>query len=137
MFNASYWGHGYATEALRAFMPLFFEHYSGCRPADHQAGASRDDASSNGDSGSGHATNGGGSNGCSNKTERLAPRYDYAEAHTDPDLVSSQNVLTKVGFRLHERKERDFENPVLGIRDTLVYRMYRSDVRGASAVKTA
>jgi hypothetical protein len=57
---------------------------------------------------------------------RLAPRYDYAEAHTDTELASSQNVLEKVGFKLHEKREDDFDNPVLGLRSTYVYRMYRS-----------
>ncbi|KAL5115423.1 hypothetical protein ACEQ8H_006643 [Pleosporales sp. CAS-2024a] len=90
MFNASYWGKGYATEALRAFIPLFFEHFSG----------GEDDL------------------------------YNYAEAHTDTELVSSQNVLLKAGFKLHERREKDFENPVLGTRDTLVYRIERSDIVG-------
>lgn len=88
MFNSSYWGHGYATEALRAFIPLFFEHFSG---GDNEL-------------------------------------YDYAEALTDTELVSSQNVLLKAGFKLHDRREKDFENPVLGTRDTLVYRMERHDV---------
>ena len=93
MFNASYWGKGYATEALRAFMPLFFDYYSG------------------------------------GETER----YEYAEALTDTELVSSQNVLLKAGFKLRERRERDFDNPVLGWRDTLVYRMDRADAaRGKS-----
>jgi RimJ/RimL family protein N-acetyltransferase len=90
MFNTSYWGKGYATEALRAFVPLFFEHFSG----------------------------------------REDDLLDYAEALTDPELVSSQNVLLKAGFKLHEKREKDFENPVLGIRDTLVYRMERPDVVG-------
>lgn len=85
MLNADYWGKGYATEALRAFMPLFFEHFSGGK----------------------------------------YDRYEYAEAHTDPELESSQNVLSKVGFTLYEKREMDFENPVLGWRDTLVYRMTR------------
>jgi RimJ/RimL family protein N-acetyltransferase len=88
MLNHKYWGKGYATEALRAFMPLFFDYYSG------------------GEQG----------------------RFEFAEAHTDPELVTSQKVLEKVGFRLIERKEKDFENPVLGLRDTLVYAMYRVDV---------
>ncbi|KAF1840266.1 acyl-CoA N-acyltransferase [Cucurbitaria berberidis CBS 394.84] len=89
MFNTSYWGQGYATEALRAFMPLFFQHFSG---GEHEM-------------------------------------FEYAEAHTDEELVSSQNVLSKVGFKLHETREKDFENPVLGWRDTLVYRMYRPEVQ--------
>ena len=79
MFNHKYWGKGYATEALRAFMPLFFDHYSG-----HEGQI----------------------------------RFEYAEAHTDPELIASQNVLQKVGFKLIEVKEKDFENPVLGLRDT-------------------
>lgn len=85
MFNRHYWGKGYATEALRGFLRLFFEHFSGGQHS----------------------------------------RFEYAEAHTDPELVASQNVLEKVGFRLHESREKDFENPVLGLRDTLVYRIYR------------
>ncbi|KAF1963375.1 acyl-CoA N-acyltransferase [Byssothecium circinans] len=92
MFNDNYWGKGYATEALRAFMPLFFEYYSGGQQG----------------------------------------RFEYAEAHTDPELVASQNVLEKAGFKLHEKRERDFENPILGWRDTLVYRMYRQDATSAS-----
>jgi RimJ/RimL family protein N-acetyltransferase len=92
MFNASYWGQGYATEALRAFVPLFFEHFSGC---EHE-------------------------------------QYKYAEALTDTELVSSQNVLLKVGFKLHERREKDFDNPVLGIRDTLVYRIERPETGGTA-----
>ncbi|KAF2878153.1 acyl-CoA N-acyltransferase [Massariosphaeria phaeospora] len=95
MFNHAYWGRGYATEALRAFMPLFFAHYAG-----------------------------GGSE---------QPRYEYAEAHTDPELVASQNVLAKAGFRLYERREKDFENLVLGWRDTLVYRLGRPDADGVAA----
>ncbi|OAL43870.1 acyl-CoA N-acyltransferase [Pyrenochaeta sp. DS3sAY3a] len=87
MFNADHWGKGYATEALRAFMPLFFKHYSG------------------------------------NDYER----FEYAEAHTDTELIASQNVLTKTGFVLFEKREKDFENPILGWRDTLIYRMYRPD----------
>jgi RimJ/RimL family protein N-acetyltransferase len=86
MFNRSYWGHGYGTEALRAFLPMFFAHY--CR--------------------------------------REHEHYDYAVALTDTELVSSQNVLTKAGFTLRERREKDFENPVLGLRDTLVYRIERT-----------
>lgn len=79
MLNADYWGRGYATEAMKAFMTLFWEHND----------------------------------------------YEYAEAQTDPELESSQNVLRKVGFELSEKREKDFENPILGWRDTLVFRMDR------------
>ncbi|KAF2195376.1 acyl-CoA N-acyltransferase [Zopfia rhizophila CBS 207.26] len=87
MLNHNYWGKGYATEALQAFMPLFFEHYSG----------------------------------------GVHERFEYAEAHTDPELVASQNVLQKVGFKLFEVREKDFENPILGLRDSWIYRMARPD----------
>ena len=85
MFNADYWGKGYATEALQAFMPLFFKHFSGSE----------------------------------------AEHYDYAQALTDTELIASHNVLQKAGFRLIEKREKDFENPVLGLRDTLIYQMER------------
>ena len=91
MFNSNYWGKGYATEALRAFIPMFFEHFSG---AEHE-------------------------------------RFEYALALTDTELIASQKVLTKVGFKLHERREKDFENPTLGWRSTLFYRLYRSDLTQA------
>jgi RimJ/RimL family protein N-acetyltransferase len=92
MLNTEYWGKGYATEGLKAFLPLFFEHFSG------------------GEQG----------------------RFEYAEAHTDPELVSSQNVLLKAGCEFFELREKDFENPILGWRDTLVYRVKRPDSRGRS-----
>jgi RimJ/RimL family protein N-acetyltransferase len=95
MFNATYWGQGYATEALRAFLPMFFEYFSG------------------------------GEHG----------RFDYAEALTDTELFSSQNVLMKAGFELSEKRVKDFENPVLGWRDTFVYRMYRQDIKDTVAQK--
>jgi RimJ/RimL family protein N-acetyltransferase len=94
MLNADYWGKGYATEALRAFMVLFFDHFAG---GEHD-------------------------------------RYDYAEAHTDPELESSQNVLSKVGFKLYEKREKDFENPILGWRDTLVFRMARPSDQNAALI---
>ncbi|CAN9189759.1 unnamed protein product [Alternaria alternata] len=120
MFNASYWGHGYATEALRAFMPLFFEHYSGRDLANYMPEV-LGRAAHNGNTKDEHVE--GDDRIIRN---RLAPRYDYAEAHTDTELASSQNVLEKVGFKLHEKRENDFDNPVLGLRSTYIYRMYRT-----------
>ena len=29
MIHTDFWGQGYASEALQAFIPVFFEHYSG------------------------------------------------------------------------------------------------------------
>ncbi|KAI1527231.1 gnat family protein [Pyrenophora tritici-repentis] len=125
MFNTSYWGYGYATEALRGFMPLFFEHYSGRNIADFAGRHYGEDMK-------GAGTNNRATENGNTAEGPLAPRYDYAEAHTDTELVSSQNVLTKVGFKLHEKRDKDFENPVLGLRDSLVYRMYRPTGEGGS-----
>jgi RimJ/RimL family protein N-acetyltransferase len=94
MLNADYWGKGYATEALRAFMSLFFDHFDG----------------------------------------QNAERFEYAEALTDPELLSSQNVLSKVGFKFQELKHKDFENPILGWRDTMVFRMSRTDFKSGGSV---
>lgn len=82
MLHNSAWGKGYATEALLAFLPLFFAHFD---------------------------------------------EFEYAEAHTDDDHVGSHNVLQKAGFTVFERREKDFENPVLGWTSTIVWRMYRGD----------
>jgi RimJ/RimL family protein N-acetyltransferase len=119
MFNASYWGKGYATEALRAFMPLFFEHYNGRRLANYEPA----DFGSEDTSDSSRSEE----SGCTSIEDGMAPKYGYAEAHTDTELVTSHNVLKKVGFKLHEKREKDFENPVLGVRDTFIFRMYRPD----------
>ena len=54
-------------------------------------------------------------------------RFDYAEAHTDAELVASQNVLRKAGFKLVEVRIKDFDNPLLGLRDSWIYRMPRPE----------
>jgi RimJ/RimL family protein N-acetyltransferase len=87
MLNTNYWGKGFATEALQAFLPLFFAHYSG------------------GEQG----------------------RFEFAEARTDSELVSSQRVLLKCGFVFERLFEKDFENRTLGIRDTMLFRKYRPE----------
>ncbi|KAF2850226.1 acyl-CoA N-acyltransferase [Plenodomus tracheiphilus IPT5] len=104
MFHPSYWGHGYATEALIAFLPLFFAHYapSAALSIVHEHAATQD--------------------------EPATPAFDYAEAHTDTEHPTSHNVLRKAGFSVFETREKDFENPVLGWRDTVVWRVYRRDV---------
>jgi hypothetical protein len=131
IFNSSYWGYGYATEALRAFMPLFFEHYSGQEVANYDVTNLGDTANgniSNGAVGKGIEDNREGKGGISGG-DRMAPRFEYAEAHTDTELLASQNVLTKIGFKLYEKREKDFENPLLGWRDSMIYRIYRPDAK--------
>ena len=51
--------------------------------------------------------------------------YDYIEALTDSDNIASQKVLEKCGFTFCETCSQNFEHPVLGLRDTAVYRIAR------------
>jgi RimJ/RimL family protein N-acetyltransferase len=83
MIHTDFWGKGYASEALQAFMPVFFEHYSD------------------------------------------KERYDFAEAHVDPEHIPSRKVLEKAGFMLLEVRKQDFQSPTLGMRDTCIYRLER------------
>jgi RimJ/RimL family protein N-acetyltransferase len=87
MFKSEFWGKGYATEALRGFLPLFFDHYPG----------------------GGETYN------------------EFAQANTDSELIKSQNVLTKTGFVLYEKRIKNFQSPTLGWRDIWVYRKYRTE----------
>jgi len=52
-----------------------------------------------------------------------SPNYILAE--TDQDNLASQNVLLKCGFEFVERLAGAFDSPVLGVRDTMVYRLWR------------
>lgn len=54
--------------------------------------------------------------------------YDYIQAETDADNIASHRVLVKAGFELIETLEGGFESPMLGVRDTLVYRIARPGV---------
>ncbi|KAI6855687.1 hypothetical protein D0864_13388 [Hortaea werneckii] len=51
--------------------------------------------------------------------------YDYIEALTDSENIASQKVLQKCGFTFCETCSQNFEHPVLGLRDTAVYRIAR------------
>ncbi|RMX74686.1 hypothetical protein D0869_12348 [Hortaea werneckii] len=51
--------------------------------------------------------------------------FDYIEALTDSENIASQKVLEKCGFTFCETCSQNFEHPVLGIRDTAVYRIAR------------
>jgi hypothetical protein len=53
------------------------------------------------------------------------PPINYIQAETDQDNPASQNVLLKCGFEFIERLVGAFDSPVLGVRDTVVYRIAR------------
>ena len=92
--HTAHTGKGYATEALRAFIPALFEHMSSM-------------SSSN------------------PSTNPPLPAVNYIQAETDQDNHASQNVLRKCGFEFIERLVGAFDSPVLGVRDTVVYRIAR------------
>ncbi|KZF21425.1 hypothetical protein L228DRAFT_249242 [Xylona heveae TC161] len=86
ILHPAHWGQGYATEALQAFLRLYWK----VIPPGQQEGG-----------------------------------YDYAEAHADPENVSSIKVLRKCGFSFIEKREKDVELPLMGVRDTAVFRVAR------------
>ena len=51
--------------------------------------------------------------------------FDYIEALTVAQDWASRRVLEKCGFTYCETHPQDFENPVLGLCDTTVYRIAR------------
>lgn len=57
-----------------------------------------------------------------------AQTFDYIEAVTDSANTASQNVLLKCGFKHIHRLVGDFDSPVLGVRDTDVFRVGRVGV---------
>jgi hypothetical protein len=61
----------------------------------------------------------------SSSTNPPLPAVNYIQAETDQDNLASQNVLLKCGFEFIERLLGAFDSPVLGVRDTVVYRIAR------------
>lgn len=51
--------------------------------------------------------------------------FDYIEAVTDAENKGSQRVLEKCGLVRCETHLQDFQSPMLGLRDTVVYRVPR------------
>jgi RimJ/RimL family protein N-acetyltransferase len=51
--------------------------------------------------------------------------FDYIEASTDTENWASRRVLEKCGFVLCETHSQGYNNPVLGLRDTAIYRIAR------------
>jgi RimJ/RimL family protein N-acetyltransferase len=51
--------------------------------------------------------------------------YDYVQAETDQDNIASQRILQKCGFQHVETIVNGFESPILGLRDTVIYRIAR------------
>jgi RimJ/RimL family protein N-acetyltransferase len=56
-------------------------------------------------------------------------RPEYLIASIDEENIGSRKVLEKVGFKKFEILEDDFESPVLGTRDSIVYRLARQRTR--------
>ena len=58
-------------------------------------------------------------------TNPTATSINYICAETDQDNIGSQKVLLKCGFEFVERLVGGFDSPVLGLRDSVVYRVAR------------
>ena len=80
-------GKGYATEALQAFIPKYWDRIP---PANED--------------GTGH---------------------DLLEGYTDSENWASHRILEKCGFIRCETAVGDFENPSMGLRDTVAFRLPR------------
>ena len=123
MLNRSYWGAGFATEALQAFIRLFWAEIPPgpftAAPPDAQAADSRvplgDAEESDVDAVTEEPSGGG----------RPKVTTNFMEAYVDPENVGSARVLVKCGFELWRTGRQDFESAFLGVRDTAVYRLAR------------
>lgn len=82
-------GKGYATEALKAFIPRYFHRVP--HASEHGSG------------------------------------YDVLEGHTDSENHASIRILEKCGFTRCETTAGDFENPIMGLRDTVAFRLPRPE----------
>ncbi|KAI9751502.1 MAG: hypothetical protein M4579_006038 [Chaenotheca gracillima] len=102
VINPDFWGKGYGSEALSALLCLFWKRVPS--PAEtHTDGASA---------------------GEDEDGEKMKA-YDYAEAKTDSANIASRRLAEKVGFVLWEEREKFYDSPNLGLRDTAFYRIPR------------
>jgi RimJ/RimL family protein N-acetyltransferase len=51
--------------------------------------------------------------------------HDVLDGYVDPENIASQKVLEKCGFTRCEILHNDYNNPTLGMRDSIVYRLAR------------
>jgi RimJ/RimL family protein N-acetyltransferase len=51
--------------------------------------------------------------------------WDYVVAETDAENWGSRRVLEKSGFQLVEELTANFDSPMLGLRDTIIYKIAR------------
>jgi len=101
LLQTAHTGKGYATEALRALIPAFFTRMT---PSPS-------------------------SSPTTTTITTPLPSFNYIQACTDQDNLASQHVLLKCGFELVERLVGGFESPVLGVRDTVVFRLAREGTK--------
>lgn len=145
MLHPDFWGQGYATEALAAFIPMFWTIVP-------PAGAPRPSTSPSTSTASESAPQALDPRVALASAEQTPPPptsaplpssspsaapaqspapatlqsgHDYIEAILDAENFASARVLEKCGFTLWSRTQNDFESPMLGLRSTIVYRLAR------------
>lgn len=139
ILNRAYHGHGYATEALQAFLELFWR----CVPAHAMAISS--EASTHqaqevpapvapAEKANTYPVEMLLASGDKSLNEKVAtveePKslrdgWDFVEAIIDPDNIASAKVLVKANFTPWLSKRDDFESVNLGLRGTAIYRLAR------------
>lgn len=140
MLNAAYHGKGYATEAVKGFLELFWAVIP--RPQAVSSSIGADERVANVDAG-GRITDprvalsgpdaieqqeGKESGGVEKKVDKptaLSLGWDHIEAIIDPENHGSRGVLQKCGFTLWRSTKDDFHSPIMGTRSTSVYRLAR------------
>ncbi|KAF1983556.1 hypothetical protein K402DRAFT_164056 [Aulographum hederae CBS 113979] len=136
LFHPSTWGRGYATEALAAFMPLFWGWVTPSLPPPapsnslptNAAAPTNPPARTNPAMSDESTTTADGAThdeAINDEATNPAEGYDYALAEIDPSNTASQRVLQKCGFEVWQVRKGDFQSPTLGVRDTVEMRIMR------------
>lgn len=116
VFHPTFHGQGYATEALRAFLPELWTHMPSALAAqtgDHLTGTDSEQHEATGTKVKG---------------------YDYLVAHCITEHVASQRVLEKVGFVRGSVVEKMYVNPQGVLRDSVAYLLLRPGLEFADVV---
>lgn len=139
VIHPAFWGRGYATEALRGFLEVFWRGVpsasvsasetptSGPTSAASAPAAPRARAEAEGRTHDIKAELAAPPSERRDAAPRLTDGVDYLQAITDPENVGSVRVLEKVGFVLWASLSDNFLSPHegIGVRCTVVYRVAR------------